>query len=41
MTEETIDLVGVWERSLQGLGDGELNAQNRAWISQTRPLGLV
>jgi len=41
VTEETIDLVGVWERSLQGLGDGELNAQNRAWISQTRPLGLV
>ena len=40
-TEDTIDLVAVWERSLDGLSDGILNAQNRAWISLTRPLGLV
>jgi chromosomal replication initiator protein len=39
--EDTIDLVAVWERSLDGLSDGVLNAQNRAWISLTRPLGLV
>ncbi len=41
MAEDTIDLVAVWERSLDGLSDGVLNAQNRAWISLTRPLGLV
>ncbi|MEO6712272.1 MAG: chromosomal replication initiator protein DnaA [Mycobacteriales bacterium] len=39
--DSAIDLVAVWERSLEGLSDGVLNAQNRAWISLTRPLGLV
>jgi chromosomal replication initiator protein len=41
VAEDTIDLVAVWQRSLEGLSDGVLNAQNRAWISQTRPLALV
>ena len=39
--EDNIDLAAVWARSLDALSDGVLNAQNRAWISQTRPLGLV
>jgi chromosomal replication initiator protein len=39
--EDTIDLVAVWERSVESLGEGALSPQNRAWIQQTRPLGLV
>ena len=39
--DDVVDLVSVWKRSLEGLSDGVLSAQNRAWISQTRPLGLM
>ncbi|HVE63997.1 MAG TPA: chromosomal replication initiator protein DnaA [Mycobacteriales bacterium] len=41
MSHETLDLVAVWERCLASFGDGVLSPQNRAWIGQTRPLGLV
>jgi chromosomal replication initiator protein len=41
MVEDTLDLVAVWQRSLDGLADGALSPQNRAWITLTRPLGLV
>jgi chromosomal replication initiator protein len=39
--EDTLDLVAVWQRSVESLGEGALSPQNRAWIEQTRPLGLV
>jgi chromosomal replication initiator protein len=39
--EDTLDLTAVWQRSIESLADGALSPQNRAWIQQTRPLGLV
>ena len=39
--EGTADLVAVWRRALDGLEDGALSPQNRAWVQLTRPLGLV
>ena len=41
MPEDTLDLATVWERSVDSLGEGGLSPQNRAWIQQTRPVGLV
>ncbi|MCA1824069.1 MAG: ATP-binding protein, partial [Frankia sp.] len=41
VSEQNVDLVAVWTRCLDGLTDGAMTAQNRAWISLTRPLGLV
>ncbi|MGH8868689.1 MAG: chromosomal replication initiator protein DnaA [Actinomycetes bacterium] len=41
MSDETIDLTTVWTRSLEGLADGSLAPQHRAWIRLTRPLVLV
>src|SRR3954464_9904455 len=41
VAEETLDLVAVWERSIDSLEDGALSPQNKAWIQLTRPLGLV
>lgn len=34
-------LASVWARSLEGLSDGSLPPQHRAWMSLTRPLALV
>ncbi|HVF04443.1 MAG TPA: chromosomal replication initiator protein DnaA [Frankiaceae bacterium] len=41
MPEDTLDLVAVWQRSVESLADGALTPQNKAWIQLTRPLGLV
>jgi chromosomal replication initiator protein len=37
----TLELEEVWARALEGLSDGQLSRQHRAWIGLTRPLGLV
>jgi chromosomal replication initiator protein len=39
--EDTLDLVAIWQRSVESLADGALSPQNKAWIQLTRPLGLV
>ena len=39
--EETIDFNEVWTRAIGGLGDDALTAQQRAFVSLTRPLALV
>ncbi len=39
--ENTLDLVAVWQRSVESLAEGALSPQNKAWIQLTRPLGLV
>jgi chromosomal replication initiator protein len=39
--EDTLDLVAVWQRSVESLEEGSLTPQNKAWIQLTRPLGLV
>ena len=39
--EETVDLNEVWTRAIGGLGDDALTAQQRAFVSLTRPLALV
>jgi chromosomal replication initiator protein len=36
-----LHLAAVWARSLEGLPDGGLPPQHRAWLIMTRPLGLV
>ncbi|HEY1624218.1 MAG TPA: chromosomal replication initiator protein DnaA, partial [Streptosporangiaceae bacterium] len=36
-----IDLAEVWARSLDGLGDLQIQPHQRAWLKLTRPLGLV
>lgn len=36
-----VDLASVWTRSLEGLSDGSLAPQHRAWMTLTRPLALV
>jgi chromosomal replication initiator protein len=35
------DLSAVWERTIAGMADNSLSAQQRAWLRLTRPLGLV
>jgi len=35
------DLADVWARSLDGLADLQIQPHQRAWLKQTRPLGLV
>src|SRR6202161_4572467 len=35
------DLADVWARSLDGLGDLQIQPHQRAWLKLTRPLGLV
>jgi chromosomal replication initiator protein len=37
----TPELEDVWARALDGLSDGQLSPQHRAWVGLTRPLGLV
>ncbi len=39
--EDAADLRSVWARSLEGLSDGSLPPQHRAWLTLTRPLALV
>ena len=39
--EENVDLHEVWTRAIGGLGDDALTAQQRAFVSLTRPLALV
>lgn len=41
MADETIDLTTAWIRSLDGLGDGVLQPQHRAFLQLSRPLALV
>ena len=40
MPDET-DLTEVWNQTLSRLSDGSLNTQQRAFVSLTRPLGIV
>src|ERR1700722_7214793 len=35
------DLAAVWARSLDDLGDMQIEPHQRAWLQLTRPLGLV
>ena len=39
--ETTVDLTEVWTLALDSLTDGSLTPQQRAFVSLTRPLGLV
>jgi len=41
VADETRDLAAVWARSLDGLADGSVAPQHRAFIQLTRPLALV
>ena len=36
-----LELEDVWRRAMNGLADGALSPQHRAWVNLTRPLGLV
>src|SRR6476659_10878055 len=36
-----LELEEVWARAVNGLSDGQLSPQHRAWVGLTRPLGLV
>jgi chromosomal replication initiator protein len=36
-----LELEDVWQRAMNGLADGALSPQHRAWVNLTRPLGLV
>jgi chromosomal replication initiator protein len=35
------ELEAIWARAVDGLSEGSLSPQHRAWIDLTRPLGLV
>lgn len=39
--ETTAELADLWVKALESLGDGTLTPQQRAFVSLTRPLGLV
>jgi len=39
--ETTAELTDLWAKALDSLGDGALTPQQRAFVSLTRPLGLV
>jgi chromosomal replication initiator protein len=39
--DDAPSLEQVWARALDGLADGALSPQHRAWVGLTRPLGLV
>src|SRR4051812_5173359 len=39
--EESLDLAGIWARSLDSLAEGMLPPQQRAWMRLTRPIALV
>jgi chromosomal replication initiator protein len=38
---DNVDLDAVWRRALENFLDGSVPVQHRAWLSMTRPLGLV
>ena len=35
-----LELEDVWQRAMNGLADGALSPQHRAWVNLTRPMGL-
>jgi chromosomal replication initiator protein len=39
--DDPLNLEQVWARAVDGLSDGALSPQHRAWVGLTRPLGLV
>jgi chromosomal replication initiator protein len=39
--EETVDLEALWTHAVDGLADGAVTPQQRAWLRTTRPLGLL
>jgi chromosomal replication initiator protein len=41
VVEETPDLASLWNRALDGLADGAVQPQHRAFLRLTRPLALV
>jgi chromosomal replication initiator protein len=41
LPNDTPTLEQVWARAVEGLSDGALSPQHRAWVGLTRPLGLV
>ena len=41
MDTTTAELAELWAKALESLGDGTLTPQQRAFVSLTRPLGLV
>jgi chromosomal replication initiator protein len=41
VSEEAVNLDAVWTRAIEGLADGAVSPQQRAWLRLTRPLGLV
>ncbi len=41
LTDEAPPLDEMWARAMDGLSDGALSPQHRAWVGLTRPVGLV
>ena len=41
VSEETVDLDGLWSHAIDGLTDSTVTPQQRAWLRTTRPLGLL
>ena len=41
MPDESVDLERLWTHAVDGLADGAVTPQQRAWLRTTRPLGLV
>ena len=39
--DEGLDLAAIWAKSISGLDSEELPAQQRAWVSLTRPLAIA
>ena len=41
MTDESVNLEGIWSAATESLADQDLSPQQRAWLRLTRPLALV
>ncbi|WP_084699801.1 chromosomal replication initiator protein DnaA [Cryptosporangium arvum] len=41
VTDESVDLEGIWTAATESLADQDLSPQQRAWLRLTRPLALV
>ncbi|MFG1927518.1 chromosomal replication initiator protein DnaA [Cryptosporangium sp. NPDC048952] len=41
VTDESVDLEGIWSAATESLADQDLSPQQRAWLRLTRPLALV
>ncbi len=41
MADDDLDLIDVWTRALESLGDEGMTSQQRAFVSLTRPLAIV